>query len=77
MSTVRSSRLRVIFGFTYKGITPIAERSRQHRDRFFHGLGIVPIVRMDSQKGQYRFGRQVFDFYVYIDFAEAVALAFV
>ncbi len=63
--------------YFHKGVAPVAERTRQHRNRFFDGLGIVPISRVDGQKRQDRFGRQVFDRYVYVDLAEAITLALV
>ena len=60
-----------------KGITAVAEGIRQHRNRFFDSFGIVPVAGVNSQKRQHRFGGQVLELDVDVDFAEAVPLAFV
>src|SRR5262249_18021167 len=60
-----------------KGVTAIAERICQYRNRFFYGFGVVPIAGVNCQKRQHRLGRQILDLDVDIYFAEAIPLAFV
>ena len=77
MSTVRSSRLRVMLGLDLdKGVAAVAERVGQHGDRVLDRFGIVPVAGLYGQQRQHRFARQVLQLDVDIDLAELVALAF-